>query len=82
MTSVLTPYDPERGIAPLGEVWALRKGAWTLRCGLSTHPLGWELRLEVGANLTRSEVCKTEARVFDVSEAWKLEATGRGWQSV
>jgi hypothetical protein len=50
-----------------------------MRCALSTHRLGWELRLTAGSNFLRSQVCKTQTDVFETSAAWKAEAVSKGW---
>lgn len=62
----------------IGTVWTVSKAGVTCDCILSTHPLGWELRMR-GQDLIRSQVCKTEDEVFDVSERWSAEAESRGW---
>lgn len=50
-----------------------------MTCALASHQLGWELRLAIGADFYRSEVCRTEPSVFEVAEAWRMEAEGKGW---
>jgi hypothetical protein len=60
-------------------MWTMTKGQLRLRCALATHPLGWELRLSVRDELSRSQVCKTEREVFDTSDAWRAEAVTKGW---
>jgi hypothetical protein len=76
---VLQPYDGFRGVQILGDMWVLTQGRRSLRCLLSTHPLGWELRLSIGENLSRSQVCRLQREVFDFSEHWRSEAEGKGW---
>lgn len=49
-------------------------------CQLVTHPLGWELRLEIAGSLQRSEVCRTHDEVLDTSETWKAGMLENGWQ--
>jgi len=73
----LRAFDNFRGAEPLGALWTLHKQKRTAVCSLSTHPLGWEVTARVDGELMRSEVCKNEARVFDVAEAWKPELEGR-----
>jgi hypothetical protein len=73
-------YDEYVGHETLGDLWRLTQGGKTLRCVLTTHPLGWELRQLRGDALTRSQVCKTSAVVVDVAEAWKADATEHGWR--
>jgi hypothetical protein len=75
----LRRYDNFRRSESLGVMWSLTRDGVLLRCDLTTHPLGWELRLVAGTTFSRSQVCKTEAGVFDVAEAWKAEAVEKGW---
>jgi hypothetical protein len=67
----------------LGERWRVRRqgcdAAREAVCRLFSHPLGWELRVEVDAQLVRSEVCRSEAQVTQVSEGWKSAMIDRGW---
>jgi hypothetical protein len=78
-TPALTRYDYYLGPKSLGDLWTLKRGALTLRCALSTHRLGWELRLTAGPSFSRSQVCKSEPEVSSVSEAWNAEARTKGW---
>jgi hypothetical protein len=75
----LEKYDYYRGPRPLADEWTVSRGTLKMRCALSTHRLGWELRLTAGANFLRSHVCKTQKEVFDTSAAWKAEALSKGW---
>ena len=77
----LTAYDPDQGIQEAGDMWLLHKGTARLRCVLSTHPLGWELRAYAGHELARSQVCKSRREVVDTTDAWRTEAAGKGWTS-
>ena len=77
--SPLQRYNYYLGPRALADVWTLRRGALIMRCGLTTHSLGWELRLTSGQNFLRSQVCKSEAEVFSVSDAWAVEAKSKGW---
>ena len=72
-------YDYYKGPQALGEVWTLHREALVMRCALSTHRLGWELRLTAGRNPLRSHVCTSEAEVTRVSDEWETEARGKGW---
>jgi hypothetical protein len=72
-------YDSWRGMQPLGDMWTMKKGQLELRCALSTHALRRELRLTVRGELSRSQVCKRPIDVFDTSDAWRAEATTKGW---
>lgn len=79
MDPVLKKYDFYSGPQPLGDMWTLTRDTLTLRCALSTHRLGWELRLTAGANFLRSHVCRSQQEVFDIANAWRTEATAKGW---
>jgi hypothetical protein len=48
-------------------------------CRLVAHQLGWELRLNVGGSLQRSQVCRSQDEVLDTSEQWKTEMVEHGW---
>lgn len=75
----LRRYDHYAGPQRIGDLWTLTRGTATLRCHLSTHARGWELRLTSGANFLRSHVCRAEDEVFSTSQAWETEAKGKGW---
>jgi hypothetical protein len=79
MSIELTAYNPDEGIQEAGDMWLLNKGSTRLRCVLSTHPMGWELRAYAGQELARSQVCKSRREVLDTTEAWRTEAEGKGW---
>ncbi len=74
----LRRYDFYQGPQNIGELWTLERDALTMRCAVSTHRLGWELRLTAGT-FNRSQVCKTENEVLSVSDAWAAEARLKGW---
>ena len=78
-SSGLKKYDYYKGPQLLGTEWTLKRGDVALVCALSTHSLGWELRMKAGANFLRSQVCKTESEVAATSAAWQTEAKGKGW---
>lgn len=70
--------------APLGAGWRLHKSI----CGrarqavfeLWSHQLGWELRLVAdGGDCRRSQVCRSQDELLDVTERWKAAMVGRGW---
>jgi len=78
-TSTLARYDYYYGPKALPDMWTMSRGALKLRCALSTHQLGWELRLTAGSNFLRSQVCKSESAVLDTAAAWQKEAGEKGW---
>ena len=47
---------------------------------LYTHQFGWELRLEVG-QLFRTQVCRSDREIEDVSVAWKEAMIEKGWST-
>ena len=72
--------DPQ----PLGDVFRLHK----VRCGqpmeavchLTTHVLGWELRLDIAGSLHRSQVCRAHKEVIQLSDQWKAAMMDKGWE--
>ena len=79
MSMKLPRYDYYQGAKPLGDLWTLKRGALVMRCALSTHSLGWELRLRAGSAFSRVQVCKAEVDVHSMADAWKTEALSKGW---
>ena len=79
ITGDLPRYNYYQGPQRLDDLWTMTRDALTLRCALSTHSLGWELRLTAGKSFSRSQVCKSQADVFSTAEAWRAEATTKGW---
>ena len=75
----LTQYDFHHGPQSLGHMWMATKDALVLTCVLFTHQSGWELRLAGYDELVRSAVCSSADDVLNTAEAWKEEATSRGW---
>jgi len=51
----------------------------TAVCELWSHQLGWDLRLVVGGELQRSQVCRTDPEWLETSETWKAAMRERGW---
>jgi hypothetical protein len=49
-------------------------------CRVTTHVLGWELRLEIAGSLHRSQVCRTHDEVVHLSEHWKAALADKGWE--
>jgi hypothetical protein len=82
MSISLRQYDPIRKVEILGDLWSASRKTHTLRVELRTHPMGWELRGLVDAEMHRSAVAKTEDAVFETSNRWKAEAIEKGWMTV
>ena len=76
---VLRRYDYYLGPQSIGEMWRATNGALKMRCVVSTHRLGWELRLTVNGDQRRSDVCRSQPDVFDRADAWQKEAALKGW---
>jgi hypothetical protein len=77
----LTRYDWTGVARVLGEMWTVTKDGRQITCRLVSHPLGWELRLELSPNQTllESKTCKVELDVFDTADAWRARAISKGW---
>ena len=75
----LARYDPALGPVLFGYLWTLNKGDAVLAVSMTTHPLGWELRLLSNGTRLRSQVCKTGGDVLGISETWHTEAAAKGW---
>jgi hypothetical protein len=82
MPSGLTPYNPDLGVYLIGDIWRLSNGVREVACRVSTHPFGWELRVESKDELARSQVCRSQKEVFDTADAWKAEAEAKGWDDL
>jgi hypothetical protein len=78
-------HGPETSAEPtsLGATFRLhrQRGERVLEavCHLLTHQSGWELRLEIGGWLQRSQICSTRDEVLATSDRWKTAMTENGW---
>ena len=75
----LARYDLVLGPLLLGFIWTLNKRGLVLAVSIVTHRLGWELGLLSSGILLRSRVCTTCADVLGTADAWRTEATAKGW---
>ena len=75
----LKKYDYYLGAKAIGDLWSISRGALTMRCGVSTHRLGWELRLTSSSSFSRAQICKAETEVFSTADLWLAEAKSKGW---
>ena len=78
---VLARYDSWRGSVVIGDLFTLTKKGREVRCQLSTHAFGWELRL-LGLEtdgFERTTVCRTEELVFATADDWKSKLNQKGW---
>jgi len=63
-----------------GDVFTLTKADRRATTALWTHQLGWELRLTIGAEMVRTQVCRSEDEVFSTGETWKAGLWVKGWK--
>ena len=76
-------FDATIGAAKLGEMWTIAKqGRTSLTCIVTTHPLGWELRIMKNGRETRSQVCQTHHETFEQAAEWMVEYEDDGWRQV
>jgi hypothetical protein len=68
--------------ADLGDGWQLRKegrsGLSHAVCRLWSHPLGYELRLEVDGSLIRSQVAKSDDEILTAQQEWRAAMVEKG----
>jgi hypothetical protein len=64
----------------LGELFVLQKNRRKARAVLVTHPLGWEVRLLIGAQaeVVQTRVCRSQEEVLATGEEWKTAIGERG----
>ena len=63
----------------VGIAWTLKKRNHTVECVVFSHQFGWELRLQSG-ELFRTQVCRSDREIEDVSAAWKAAMVEKGWR--
>jgi len=63
----------------LGDAWKLTKGNKVARCILYSHLFGHELKLVVGEELLRSQVCRSGEQILTTHEEWKAAMVAKGW---
>ena len=52
----------------------------TATCGLWSHQLGWELRLEVNGLISAIAGCRSRDEVLDTCEQWRAAMIQKGWR--
>jgi hypothetical protein len=62
----------------LGKGFRLEKHEHEAVCRLRKHQLGWELVLDVGGALHRSEVCRSQDAFLDLTDRWKAALLSAG----
>ena len=84
LAAVDIPSRPNWNGSPvrLGELFMVRKNNVEARCILRSHPLGWEVCLQVGLNLQflQTEICRTKADVRETTKQWKAALVEKEWQ--
>jgi hypothetical protein len=70
-----TPVDP-------GNLFVVHKDRRAARTTAFSHVFGWELRLLVGeaAETVRSQVCRTQHEVLNITDEWKQALVAEGWK--
>jgi hypothetical protein len=61
-------------------MWRMVKGARSVVCTLRTHPLGWELVSLLNNEVHRSQVCKSQPAVFELSDQWRRALEQENWR--
>ena len=60
-------------------LWRLSKDAKTSMCELHTHPLGAEVRVEVGGDVLRSEAGRDPFALIELALEWNGQFKQEGW---
>ena len=64
----------------LGDLFRLTKGSKkSARAALSSHELGWQLRLLINDDVRHAQVCKSGEEVLATADQWKAALFARGW---
>jgi hypothetical protein len=64
----------------LGNLFRLTKGSKkSARAALSSHELGWQLRLVINDDVRHAQVCTSEEEVLATADQWKAALFVRGW---
>ena len=61
-----------------GDAWVLTKGDKIARCGLVTHPFGWELRL-ITTDACAHRCAGRATKVLSTHEQWKTAMIEKSW---
>jgi len=75
----LPKYDYYKGPQKLPDLWTRARATLTMRCAISTHAHGWELKLTAGSGFSRTQICRTQSEVFALADTWAQEASAKGW---
>lgn len=80
-------YAPTHKVEPiattprrvLGRLWSRQKHGATMICILVEAPVGEELRVMLGDDLYRTDLCSDRADALKRAEALRLQLDARGW---
>ena len=66
----------------IGDLFVAHKNRRRARASLQSHQFGWEVRLLVGSHdeVVRTQVCRSQEKVFSTGEQWKAALIAEGWQ--
>jgi hypothetical protein len=77
--SILKRFEWDGTARELFSPWSLVKDDRTARCRAVTHPIGWELRLEIDGEVIRAKAhADDEPMILDIP-AWCEDMLGEGW---
>ncbi len=82
----MTPVRVDRGAEPtiVGDLFRLHRSRCgqqlVARCCLMSHPLGWEIRLEIAGSIQRAEVCGSQDEALQTTARWKDAMIEGGWR--
>ena len=80
MTATLRRDDWHGQPIKLADTIRMTHGEHAATCELWSHQSGWELRLDVGGEIRRRQVCRTQDEVFDCTQAWRHALLEKGWR--
>jgi hypothetical protein len=66
----------------LGHAWTLTKGTTIARCILCSHQFGHGLKLVVGDELLRSEVCRSGEQILTTHDESKAAMLAKAWTEI
>ena len=64
----------------LGDVFRLTKGRKkSARAAVSSHQLGWELKLLIDDDVRQTQVCRSREEIEATADRWKAALYEKGW---
>jgi hypothetical protein len=70
-----------RHAARAGVALAVAQDRRSAGCALWSHPIGWELRVTVDAELVRSQAYRQADDALRDLDDWRQQFAGKGWQT-